>query len=80
MSEKICNTCKHWGGQGVIGTKKTTEGDERVCMAYLFYDIDNNDFRPIPDWVVTYGSLSGAKGVLKTHRTFGCINYNNGFD
>jgi hypothetical protein len=75
-----CSTCKHWGGQGVIGVVQVFSGDNRTCMAYLFGDMDNDDFRPMPDWVVTFGTLGGAKGVLKVHKDFGCINHNNKFE
>ncbi len=75
-----CSTCKHWGGQGLIGIKKTTRGEYRLCIAYLFGDIDNRDFRLMPDWTVTFGSLNGAKGVLKVHENYRCINHNSTFD
>ena len=76
----VCASCKHWGGQGTFGTVKETEGEERSCMAYLFGDFTNHDFREMPNWVVTFGSLHGAKGVLTTHKDFGCINHNPVFD
>jgi hypothetical protein len=79
-SDNQCSTCKHWGGQGTIGTREYEEGDKRTCMAYLFGDIYNDDFRPMPDWVVTFGNLNGAKGVLKTHRDFCCVNHNPSFE
>lgn len=74
-----CSSCKHWGGQGTIGIQKT-EGDERACIAYLFGDMDNPDFKPMPDWVATFGGLNGAKGELRTHKDFGCINHNSIFE
>jgi len=76
----VCSTCKHWGGQGTTGLVKTTQGDYRTCMAYLFGDMDNEDFRPMPDWKVTYGSLNGAKGALEVHKDYGCVNHNPDFD
>ncbi len=76
----VCSTCKHWGGQGTIGTVTHTEGNYRPCMAYLFGDMDNENFKPMPDWKVTFGSLNGAKGVLEVHKDFGCVNHNPDFD
>lgn len=76
----MCSSCKHWGGQGTIGLVKTTTGDNRTCMAYLFGDMDNENFKPMPDWKVTFGSLNSAKGVLETHKDFGCVNHNPVFE
>jgi hypothetical protein len=64
----------------VVGIQQQKEGDIRTCMAYLYGDMDNEEFRPMPDWVVTFGILGGAKGVLKVHKGFGCINHNNNFE
>jgi hypothetical protein len=75
-----CITCKHWGGQGIAGSVIETIGDDKTCMAYLFGDLDNKNFKQMPNWVVTFGSLNGAKGVLKTHKNFGCVNHNPLFD
>lgn len=75
-----CSTCKHFGAQGRKGLVQELTGEERTCMAYLFSDIDNEDFRPMPDWEVTWGSLNGAKGVLKVDEKFGCINHNENYD
>jgi len=77
VDKNTCSTCKHFGGQGRLGVQQELTGKKRTCMAYLFDDMDNTDFRPMPDWVVTWGSLGSAKGVLQVHETFGCINYNN---
>ena len=75
-----CNTCKHWGGQGTIGMVKTTNGKYRPCIAYLFGDMDNRDFKPMPEWKVTFGNLNGAKGILEVHENYACINHNGTFD
>lgn len=75
-----CSKCKHWGGQGVTGVAKTLEGDDRVCMAHLFGDYDNNNFKPMPYYNITFGNINGAKGQLYTNKDFGCINYNPEYD
>jgi len=76
-----CLTCKHWGAQGTIGLiDEEATKDVRACMAFLFGDMDNEDFRPMPDYKITWGSNNGAKGQLVTHKDFGCINHNGTFD
>lgn len=82
MSKKIakCNTCKHYGGQGTCGTVTETKGDNKTCMAAVFGDFDNEDFSPMPAWVVTYGNSGNSKGNLRVHKDYGCINHNKEFD
>lgn len=78
--DSICSTCKHFGAQGVIGLVKEIDENYRYCSAVLFGDVDNYDFRHMPFWEVTYGNSGNSKGVLKTHKDFGCLNYNEIFD
>jgi hypothetical protein len=80
IPDVVCSTCKHWGGQGTIGLAKTTTGDNRTCMAYLFGDMDNENFKSMPNWKVTFGNLNVAKGVLETHKDFVCVNHNSVFE
>jgi hypothetical protein len=76
-----CLTCKHWGAQGTIGLiDEGATKDVRACMAFLFGDMDNEDFRPMPYYKITWGSNNGAKGQLVTHKDFGCINHNGTFE
>jgi len=80
VMRSTCSTCKHFGAQGVIGLVKESEGNDRYCSAHLFGDIDNEDFREMPFWEVTYGNSGNSKGVLKVHKDFGCLNHNETFD
>jgi hypothetical protein len=78
---KTCQSCKHFGAQGRLGgLKQNLVDDNRPCSAYLFGDDENEDFRIMPDWVATFGSIGYAKGVLKVHKDFGCINHNSIFE
>lgn len=79
VSKPTCKTCKHFGSQGTFGLVKEN-GERRYCAAYLFEDNDNDDFRNMPDWKVTYGNMNDAKGQLTVSENFGCINHNPNFD
>ena len=61
-----CNTCKYWGGQGMVGINTKTTCFHRICMARQF-----DGFKPMP---------IGANGTLKTHKDFGCVNHNSEYE
>ncbi|MBB3841092.1 hypothetical protein FHS57_005113 [Runella defluvii] len=78
-NKETCKTCKHFGAQGRFGLVKH-EGESRFCSAYLFSDEDNENFVSMPDFVVTFGNMNGAKGCLRVNENFGCVNHNPNFD
>jgi hypothetical protein len=75
----LCETCKHFGGQGCYGLNKEEKGDTRYCACCSFGDFDK-DTAPMPEWRVTWGNAGGSKGNIYVHKTFGCVNHNPEFD
>jgi len=75
----LCETCKHFGGQGCYGLNKEETGDTRYCACCSFGDFDK-DTAPMPEWRVTWGNAGGSKGNIYVHKAFGCINHNPDFD
>lgn len=73
-----CLTCRHFGGQGVVGLQHE-EGTWRYCALFLFGEF-GRETTPMPEYRVTWGNANGAKGQLFVHETFGCINHNPEFD
>ena len=75
----VCETCKHFGGQGCFGLAKEDTGDTRYCAVCVFGDFDK-PIAPMPEWKVTWGNDRGFKGNIYVHKKFGCINHNPKFE